>query len=155
MDYPNKCINATLWKEEDNHKSFKEEKEELWSLLNALSKDKKYLIIVDGIDSTHTLELLRRFPDTSNGSRMILITQDGNLLSNLPKKVLHFTLQLQDNNESWALYTHLLNITIRPELLTLRGNILKTCCGLPLIIKKIVVVLSGKDITIEEWSGVL
>ena len=64
---PNKCI-PTLWKEEDNYKSFKEEKEELWSLLNAFLKDKNDLIGVDDIDNTHILELLRRFPDTFNDS---------------------------------------------------------------------------------------
>ena len=37
---PNKCI-PKLWKQEDNYKSFKEEKEELWSFLNAFLKDKK------------------------------------------------------------------------------------------------------------------
>ena len=32
---------------------------------------------------------------------------------------------------------------------------MKTCCGVPLIIKKLAAVLSRKDTTIEEWSGVL
>ena len=157
MDH-DKSITA-LWKKENN-KSVEEEAEgrgeELWSLLNTFLKNKKYLVVVDAIDEAICFEQLeRRFPNTSNGSKMILITRYPNLLLDPQKKGIHLTLQLRDDNESWALFTHILKVTIPPELLTLRGDILKTCSGLPLIIKKVADVLSHKDTTIAEWSSVI
>ena len=133
-----------------------EEEEELWSLFNALVKDKKCLIVVDDVYWIRIIDKLRTgFSATSSGSRMILILNHPSLLSELPKGGLHLTLQLRDDNESWALFTHILKLTIPPELQNLRGDIVKTCCGVPLIIKKLAAVLSRKDTTIEEWSGVL
>ena len=58
------------------------------------------------------LQLERRFPNTSNGSRMILITRYPSLLLDPQKLSLHLTLQLQDDNESWALVSHILKVTI-------------------------------------------
>ena len=63
-----------------------EEEEELWSLFNALVKDKKCLIVVDDVYWIRIIDKLRTgFSATSSGSRMILILNHPSLLSELPK----------------------------------------------------------------------
>ena len=55
---------------------------------------------VDAIDEAICFEQLKRiFPNTSNGSQMILITRYPSLLLDPQKTSLHLTLQLQDYNE--------------------------------------------------------
>ena len=155
--------NRKRWAEEQDlwekkmrvRKEEEKEKEEFGSIFNALLKDNKCPIVVDDIYGVKIINnLITRFSVTSSGSRMILIMKYPSLISDLPKQgqgALHLTLQLRDDNESWALFTHILKVTVPPQLLSLRGDILKTCCGLPLIIKKLAVVLSNKDTTIDEW----
>ncbi|KAJ9701589.1 hypothetical protein PVL29_006812 [Vitis rotundifolia] len=158
----NKSI-PTLWKDDKNcrikaeKEDEKEEDEsELLSCLNAFLQDKKYLIILDVRHGPVYLEdLLRRLPDTSNGSRMILTSRPTSLHSDLPNKSLHLTLQLRDDNESWALFRHTLKVSMPPELLDFQREIVRICGGLPLAIKNLADVLSKNDTTIEAWSSVL
>ena len=134
----------------------REQESELLSCLNAFLQDKKYLIILDVRHGPVYLEdLLRRLPDTSNGSRMILTSRPTSLHSDLPNKSLHLTLQLRDDNESWALFRHTLKVSMPPELLDFQREIVRICGGLPLAIKNVADVLSKKDTTIEAWSSVL
>ena len=93
--------------------------------------------------------------DTFNGSRMILTGTKTWLPSDLKMKSDPHPLRLRTDEESWALFSHALNVGMPPELLNLKGEIAKICGGLPLLIVKLVEQLSHKDATIEDWSTVL
>ncbi|RVW91976.1 Disease resistance RPP8-like protein 3 [Vitis vinifera] len=88
-------------------------------------------------------------------SRMILTTCDMRLPSKLERKSDPHPLRLRTDEESWALFTHALKVSIPPELLKLKEEIVKRCGGLPLLIVKFAEALSHKDATIEEWSTAL
>eukprot|EP00261_Vitis_vinifera_P019930 XP_010650604.2 PREDICTED: putative disease resistance RPP13-like protein 2 [Vitis vinifera] len=156
------------WKEDNRSNVEKAEVEGLWSEegswsqrvksmpLKTFLKDKKHVIVWDDIEMDVGLKiLLSKLPKTSNGSRMILITRYERGLTDLQKKGIHLTLQLRDDDESWALFKHILKIDMPQGLLYLRRDIVTTCCGLPLAIKKLADILSCKDTTTEEWSSVL
>ncbi|XP_034680702.1 probable disease resistance protein RF9 [Vitis riparia] len=67
----------------------------------------------------------------------------------------HHGLRLRGDDESWALFTHVMKVNIPPELLKLRREIVIRCGGLPLAIVRLADVLSQKDADIDEWSSVL
>ena len=115
--------------------------------------DNRSLVVLD--DPHFLYEVLMVLPDTSNGSRMILTTCDMRLPSKLERKSDPHPLRLRTDEESWALFTHALKVSIPPELLKLKEEIVKRCGGLPLLIVKFAEALSHKDATIEEWSTAL
>ena len=119
--------------------------------LKTFLKNKKHLIVLDDIEMDAGLKiLLSKLPKTSNGSWMILTTRYARGLTDLQKKGTNLTLQLHDDDESWMLFKHILKVDIPQELIYLRRDIVTTCCGLPLAIKKLADILSHKDTTTEE-----
>ncbi|KAJ9701557.1 hypothetical protein PVL29_006780 [Vitis rotundifolia] len=105
-----------------------------------------YLIVMDDPSDFYFWDdLLTVLADRSNGSRMIWITSKMSLPPNLKTKSDPHPLRLRADEESWALFTHALKISIPSELQELKEKIVKRCGGS----------LSQKDTTIEEWSSAL
>ncbi|KAJ9701579.1 hypothetical protein PVL29_006802 [Vitis rotundifolia] len=123
--------------------------------LKAFLIGKRSLIVLDDIPILFLDHVLTILAETSNGSRMILITHKISLLPNFQTRSDPHLLQLRGDEESWALFTHALKESIPPELLKLKDEIVRRCGGLPLLIVKLAEALSHKDTTIEEWSTVL
>ena len=126
--------------------------EEKRQRLEAFFVNNRSLIVVE--NSPFPYEILQVLQDTFNGSRMILTGTKAWLPPDLKMKSDPHPLRLRTNEESWALFSHALNVGMPPELLNLKGEIAKICGGLPLLIVKLVEQLSHKDATIEDWSTV-
>ncbi|KAL6319695.1 hypothetical protein AAG906_026763 [Vitis piasezkii] len=125
---------------------------EMRQVLKAFLADKRFLIVVDDFIQDHILEeFVTAFLNTSRGSRMILTTRGTapsytkarSPPSYLKTMSVHHGLRLRGDDESWALFTHVMKVNIPPELLELRREIV------------IRYVLSQKDTNIDEWSSVL
>ncbi|RVW27225.1 putative disease resistance RPP13-like protein 2 [Vitis vinifera] len=137
---------------------------EMRQVLKAFLADKRFLIVVDDFIQDHILEeFVTAFLNTSRGSRMILTTRGTTPSytkarsppSYLKTMSVHHGLRLRGDDESWALFTHVMKVNIPPELLELRREIVIRCGGLPLAIVRLADVLSQKDANIDEWSSVL
>ena len=130
-------------------RSYKEEMKRL----KAAFINNRSLIVLD--DSYFPYEMLHVLQQTLNGSRMILTSTKTRLPPNLKIKRDPHPLRLRTDEESWALFTHALDVSIPPELQKLQDEIAKICGGLPLLIVKLAEALSQKDATIEDWFTVL
>eukprot|EP00261_Vitis_vinifera_P019938 XP_010650613.1 PREDICTED: putative disease resistance RPP13-like protein 2 [Vitis vinifera] len=137
---------------------------EMRQVLKAFLADKRFLIVVDDFIQDHILEeFVTAFLNTLRGSRIILTTRGTTPSytkarsppSYLKTMSVHHGLRLRGDDESWALFTHVMKVNIPPELLELRREIVIRCGGLPLAIVRLADVLSQKDANIDEWSSVL
>ena len=128
--------------------------EEKLQRLKAFIINNRSLIVLDDSHFSH-LVLLVLLQDPLNGSRMILTSCKTWLPLNLKMQSDPHHLRLRTDEESWALFTHALNVSIPVELLKLKEKIAKACGGLPLLIVKLAEELSHKDATIEDWSNVV
>ncbi|EEF32896.1 ATP binding protein, putative [Ricinus communis] len=132
-------------------------------LLNQMFKAKKYLIIIDKVYSTNLWDDIREaFDGLSNGTRVVFITYETNFFfpgqrrtPEVSERNFIYRLHLRNDDESWVLFTRSLKMSIHPDLLKLKRQILRRCGGLPTIIQKLAGQLSEKDATLEEWSSVL
>ena len=116
--------------------------DEMTEMVKAFLSDKRFLMVLDDAHRVSCLnEVIAAFQDTMCGGRIILITCEMSLLSNLQLRSVHEALRLRGD--------------IPLELLNLRSEIVRRCGGLPLVIVKLADVLSQKDATIKEWSSVL
>ncbi|XP_021652379.2 disease resistance protein RPP8 isoform X2 [Hevea brasiliensis] len=131
-------------------------------MVNAFFMDKKYLVVIDDSYSSklrNAYEFWRgmgsAFSDISNGTRILFTVC--HLWQAPPVTETDFTyrLHLRTNDESWALFTHILKVNIPPEMQYLKGRIIRKCGGSPTVIVKLVELLSQRDATLEEWSRVL
>ncbi|XP_073223305.1 putative disease resistance RPP13-like protein 2 [Cicer arietinum] len=116
---------------------------------------KKYLIVVDGIETSHALGTLKEaIPDMSTGSRFLLTTRNINVARDT---TFAHPLQLLDDESSWVLFTKHLKVDIpQEELIKVGREIVIKCGGLPLQILKMSEFLSHKeDVKHEERSSML
>ncbi|XP_034686745.1 disease resistance RPP13-like protein 4 [Vitis riparia] len=125
--------------------------------LKAFLIDNRSLIVMDDASNFFSWhDLFTMLGDTSNGTRMIRITREMGHGASNPKTRSDFHLhRLRANDQSWALFTHALKVSVPPELQELKEKIVRRCEGLPLLIVKLAEALSHKDATIEEWSSAL
>ncbi|KAJ9701553.1 hypothetical protein PVL29_006776 [Vitis rotundifolia] len=104
--------------------------------LKAFLIDNRSLIVMDDASDFFSWhDLFTMLGDTSNGTRMIRITREmGHDASNPKTRSDFHLLRLRANDQSWALFTHALKVSIPPELQELKEKIVRRCEGLPLLI---------------------
>ncbi|MCD7466121.1 hypothetical protein HAX54_002527 [Datura stramonium] len=124
--------------------------------LRDLLKKRKYLVVVDDVWHREAWESLKRaFPDSKNGSRVIITTRKEDVAERADDKGFVHRLRFLSQEESWDLFCRkLLDVrTMIPAMEGLAREMVNKCGGLPLAI----VVLSGLLLHkkgLEEWQKV-
>ncbi|KAL2529735.1 Disease resistance RPP8-like protein 3 [Forsythia ovata] len=125
-------------------------------VLEAL-KDRKYLIVLDGVESCDVWENLKNvFPDDKNGSKIILTTCNEQVATYAdPNSPSHYMKKL-DNQDSWKLFLNKVGLEESEECSTLKKKIIEICYGLPLKIVLLGSLLSTKkNEGYEKWVSIL
>ncbi|KAK6790861.1 hypothetical protein RDI58_009942 [Solanum bulbocastanum] len=110
--------------------------------LRDLLKGRKYLVVVDDVWQKEAWESLKRaFPDSKNGSRVIITTRKEDVAERADERGFVHKLRFLSQEESWDLFCRkLLDVrAMVPEMESLAKDMVEKCRGLPLAI----VVLSG------------
>uniref|UniRef100_A0A2P2QMP5 Putative disease resistance protein RF9 n=1 Tax=Rhizophora mucronata TaxID=61149 RepID=A0A2P2QMP5_RHIMU len=122
---------------------------------------KKYLIVLDDVQSPDVWEDLRfAFPHSSNGSRIVLTTRDANVAHHFDPWM-SFSLQLRrlTDEESWTLFLKKVqrgeDSLISSGLLSLKGEILSKCGGVPLTIVMLGGMFFTKQLNYQVWSRLI
>ncbi|GLT90403.1 hypothetical protein SLE2022_083370 [Rubroshorea leprosula] len=131
-------------------------KEELLKRLGLFLAWKRYLIVLDDVHTADVWEKLSlAFPNSSNGSRVILTTRDASVPCNIKVHTRVIQLRLLNNDESWELFVKKVpKVLENAELIkAVKEKILPRCGGLPLDIVVLGGLLSTKKVT--EWSKLI
>ncbi|KAH0681974.1 hypothetical protein KY289_019726 [Solanum tuberosum] len=110
--------------------------------LRDLLKERKYLVVVDDVWQREAWESLKRaFPDSKNGSRVIITTRKEDVAERADNRGFVHKLRFLSPEESWDLFCRkLLDVrAMVPAMESLAKDMVEKCRGLPLAI----VVLSG------------
>ncbi|KAK6160836.1 hypothetical protein DH2020_004217 [Rehmannia glutinosa] len=155
-----KDILLNLLKQGENSKEQdgKIDEELLKDRLRQELKGKRYLIVLDGVQSSDQWESLKNaFPDEQNGSKIILTTCNEQVALLAGPKSKPHSLSKLDNEESWSLF--LKKVGLRediPDSFNIKERIIQFCQGLPLNIVLLGSLLSTKkDRGINGWSVIL
>ncbi|KAM3338949.1 putative disease resistance RPP13-like protein 3 [Capsicum galapagoense] len=129
---------------------------DLESHLRHLLEEKKYLMVVDDVWHRESWESLKRaFPNSKNGSRVIITTHKEDVAKRADNKGFVHRLRFLSQEESWDLFCRKL-LAVRAMVSAmerLAKDMVDKCGGLPLAI----VVLSGLLLHkrgLEEWQMV-
>ncbi|PIN05013.1 Apoptotic ATPase [Handroanthus impetiginosus] len=119
-------------------------------------KGQRYLIVLDGVESSDQWENLKgAFPDEQNGSKIIITTRDESVALHADPKNKPHCLKKLDDEGSWTLFLKKVGSKGGPEV-SLKERIIKVCDGLPLNIVLLGSLLSTKkDKGIKEWACIL
>ncbi|PHT54066.1 hypothetical protein CQW23_08528 [Capsicum baccatum] len=129
---------------------------DLESYLRDLLKERKYLVVVDDVWHREAWESLKRaFPDSKDGSRVIITTRKEDVAERADDKGYVHKLWYLTQEESWDLFCKkLLDVqTMVPEMERLARGMVDKCGGLPLAIVVLSGLLSHKR-GLEEWQKV-
>ncbi|GKV20221.1 hypothetical protein SLEP1_g30379 [Rubroshorea leprosula] len=130
-------------------------KEELQKRLRSFLGWKRYLIVLDDVYTAGVWEKLSlAFPNSSNGSRVILTTRDACVPRNIKGHTRVIQLRFLNNDESWELFVKRVPTVVEnAELIkAVKEKILQRCGGLPLDIVVLGGLLSTKELKIPVWS---
>ncbi|CAL5348017.1 unnamed protein product [Camellia sinensis] len=90
----------------------------------------RYLLVLDDMRTTEVWDrLLKEFPSTLHGSRIILTTRDSSVPTHANPKSVPHKLQLLSDDDSWALFIQ--TLTIPDGLLEQSKKMVTRCGGLP------------------------
>ncbi|KAH0757045.1 hypothetical protein KY290_020538 [Solanum tuberosum] len=124
--------------------------------LRDLLKGRKYLVVVDDVWKREAWKGLKRaFPDSKNGSRVIITTRQGDVAERADDRGFVHKLRFLSQEESWDLFCRKL-VDVRamvPAMESLAKDMVEKCRGLPLAI----VVLSGllsHRWGLDKWQNV-
>ncbi|XP_058067577.1 probable disease resistance RPP8-like protein 4 [Magnolia sinica] len=122
-------------------------------------KEKRYLLVLDDIWKTEAWgSLVAAFPDTNNGSRVLLTTRNREVASYADARSSPLELKLLGDEDAWKLFCKkaFLEQGIHyPQNLEKIGRmIVEKCGGLPLAIVVIGSLLSRKPMNSNEWEKV-
>ncbi|WMV23268.1 hypothetical protein MTR67_016653 [Solanum verrucosum] len=110
--------------------------------LRDLLKERKYLVVVDDVWQREAWESLKRaFPDSKNGSRVIITTRKEDVAERADNRGFVHKIRFLSQEESWDLFCRKI-VDVRamvPAMESLAKDMVEKCRGLPLAI----VVLSG------------
>ncbi|XP_030958693.1 putative disease resistance RPP13-like protein 3 [Quercus lobata] len=127
---------------------------QLTYMLYNILMELKFLIVLDDVCSVDDWTMLvRSFPDTVNGSRVILTTRDINIASEVDPWSCPLELSPLTNEQSWELFLKKGRIQENSsDLNSFKDEILRICDGLP----PSIMLLGGLLITMEssKWSKV-
>lgn len=124
--------------------------------LRDLLKERKYLLVVDDVWQREACESLRRaFPDSKNGSRVIITTRKEDVAKRADDNGFVHKLRFLSQEESWDLFRRkLLDVlAMVPTMEILARDMVDKCGGLPLAIVVLSGLLSHKT-GIQEWQKV-
>ncbi|GKV20254.1 hypothetical protein SLEP1_g30409 [Rubroshorea leprosula] len=130
-------------------------KEELQKRLRLFLAWKRYLIVLDDVYTADVWEKLSpAFPNSLNGSRVILTTRDACVSRNIKADTRVIKLRFLNDNESWELFKKKVPTVVEnAELMkVLKEKILRRCGGLPLDIVVLGGLLSTKELNVSVWS---
>nr|AAC97933.1 disease resistance protein [Solanum lycopersicum] len=118
---------------------------------------KRYLIVLDDVWDTTTLdELTRPFPEAKKGSRIILTTREKEVALHGKLNTDPLDLRLLRPDESWELLEKRTfgNESCPDELLDVGKEIAENCKGLPLVADLIAGVIAGREKKRSVWLEV-
>ncbi|XP_010245031.1 PREDICTED: probable disease resistance RPP8-like protein 4 [Nelumbo nucifera] len=124
-------------------------------------KERSYIIVLDDLWAIEVWEFLKEFfPDTMNGSRIIVTTRNHDVAKHVAQGSSPHELGFLSYNESWQLFSKKVFPDdgigrFPPELEPLGRQILKRCGQLPLAIVVMGGLLSLKDKAEHVWLRVL
>ncbi|KAH0759749.1 hypothetical protein KY290_023242 [Solanum tuberosum] len=124
--------------------------------LRDLLKEHKYLVVVDDVWQREAWESLKRaFPDSKNGSRVIITTRKEDVAERADDRGFVHKLRFLSQEESWDLFRRkLLDVrSMVPEMESLAKDMVEKCRGLPLAIVVLSGLLSHKK-GLNEWQKV-
>ncbi|KAH0692435.1 hypothetical protein KY285_019532 [Solanum tuberosum] len=124
--------------------------------LRDLLKDQKYLVVVDDVWQREAWESLKRaFPNSKNGSRVIITTRKEDVAERADGRGFVHKLRFLSQKESWNLFCRkLLDVrAMVPEMESLAKDMVEKCGGLPLAIVVLSGLLSHKK-GLNEWQMV-
>ncbi|KAK0601021.1 hypothetical protein LWI29_020639 [Acer saccharum] len=137
----------------------KKEEQDLERYLHGSLQGRSYLLVIDDIWKKEAWESIKRaFPDTTNGSRVIITTRSKEVAENSDERTYVHKLRFLTFDESWQLFCEKSfgnpNANdVDEELKTLGMEMVQKCGGLPLAI----IVLGGllsKKTKPREWKVV-
>ncbi|KAH0694964.1 hypothetical protein KY285_022061 [Solanum tuberosum] len=121
-----------------------------------LLKERKYLVVVDDVWQREAWESLKRaFPDSKNGSRVIITTRKVDVAERADDRGFVHKLRFLSPEESWDLFCRkLLDVgAMVPEMESLAKDMVEKCRGLALAIVVLSGLLSHKK-GLNEWKKV-
>ncbi|KAH0692442.1 hypothetical protein KY285_019539 [Solanum tuberosum] len=124
--------------------------------LRDLLKEHKYLVMVDDVWQKEAWESLKRaFPDSKNGSRVIITTRKEDVAERADDIGFVHKLRFLSKEESWDLFRKkLLDVrSMVPEMESLAKDMVEKCRGFPLAIVVLSGLLSHKK-GLNEWQKV-
>ncbi|KAH0678384.1 hypothetical protein KY284_019469 [Solanum tuberosum] len=124
--------------------------------LRDLLKGRKYLVVVDDVWKREAWKSLKRaFPDSKNGSRVIITTRQGDVAERADDRGFVHKLRFLSQEESWDLFCRkVLDVrAMVPAMEKLAKDMVDKCGGLPLAIVVLSGLLSHKR-GLEEWKKV-
>ncbi|XP_060183951.1 disease resistance protein RPP13-like isoform X2 [Lycium barbarum] len=124
--------------------------------LRDLLKERKYLVVVDDLWHREAWKSLKRaFPDSKNGSRVIITTRKEEVAERADNKGFVHKLRYLNQEESWDLFCKkLLDVRVMvPTMKRLAMDMVDKCKGLPLAIVVLSGLLSHKR-GLEQWQKV-
>ncbi|KAH0678386.1 hypothetical protein KY284_019471 [Solanum tuberosum] len=124
--------------------------------LRKLLTERKYLVVVDDVWQREAWESLKRaFPDSKNGSRVIITTRKEGVAERADDRGFVYKLRFLCQEESWDLFCRKL-VDVRamiPAMESLAKDMVEKCRGLPLAIVVLSGLLSHKK-GLNEWQKV-
>lgn len=128
-----------------------------WNVREPLAAlDGRYLIILDDIRKAKVLDFLRTaFPDKSNGSIIVITTQEMAIALRADSNNSPHEIQLPNEEESWSLFTGTLKVEIPPELEDIGKEFVRSCGRVRQNLVHMGNLLSKNAVTSENWSRVL
>ncbi|KAJ7963324.1 Disease resistance protein [Quillaja saponaria] len=131
---------------------------ELRRRLYDVLQTKRYLIVMDDIWTPSIWDELRDvFPDSKNGSRILITTRNKDIASYADPRCLALEPRLLKDADSWRLFMKRAGIAEddmnNSELIKHKDGILRKCKGLPQAVSLLGGLLSRKEFM--EWSRVL
>ncbi|KAH0678428.1 hypothetical protein KY284_019513 [Solanum tuberosum] len=124
--------------------------------LRNLLTERKYLVVVDDVWQREAWESLKRaFPDSKNGSRVIITTRKEDVAERADNRGFVHKLRFLSQEESWDLFCRkLLDVrAMIPAMESLAKDMVEKCRGLPLAIVVLSGLLSHKK-GLNEWQKV-
>ncbi|XP_049391697.1 disease resistance protein RPP13-like [Solanum stenotomum] len=124
--------------------------------LRKLLTERKYLVVVDDVWQREAWENLKRaFPDSKNGSRVIITTRKEGVAERADDRGFVYKLRFLSQEESWDLFCRkLLDVrAMVPAMGSLAKDMVERCRGLPLAIVVLSGLLSHKK-GLDEWQKV-
>ncbi|KAJ0076394.1 hypothetical protein Patl1_33688 [Pistacia atlantica] len=134
--------------------------EELRKKLRYFFVGKRYLVVLDDVQTPDTWDKLKRvFPISYvSGSRVVLTIRDAKIAQNIDSSIYYrHNLRPLNNEESWELFSEKLKpkISDNSDLVELKEKILQKCKGLPLAICMLAGLLSTKERSKDAWLKVI